>query len=252
MSVQLLPLRGIPLIRAGTDVASIIIESLKFSDIALQDQDIVVIAQKIVSKAEHRSVLLAEITPSPKARELALKTDKDPRLVELILQESIGIVRQKRGVLITRHRLGFVVANAGIDQSNIDHSEGEQALLLPRDPDRSASRIRQKIAACTKSDIAVIICDSVNRPWRLGSVGMAIGVAHTAVLDDRRGTPDLYGRELHVTVSNRADSIATAALLVLGETDEKVPVAVVRGLPKLSEEDGAYRAIRPLEDDLFQ
>ena len=173
-------------------------------------------------------------------------------MVELILRESTGIVRQKKGVVITRHRLGFVAANSGIDQSNVDHADGEQALLLPLAPDRSAQEIRATIANGTNANIGVIISDSVNRPWRLGSVGIAIGVANTAVLDDRRGETDLLGRTLKITVSSRADSIATAALLVMGETDESVPVAVVRGLTPLAGPDGAHRGNRPLEEDLFQ
>ena len=229
-----------------------LIKVLENSSVSLRDHDVVVVAQKIVSKAENRMVALASVTPSPRAQQLAINVDKDPRLVELILRESIGIVRQKKGVLITRHRLGFVAANSGIDQSNVDHSNGEHALLLPIAPDRSAQKIRATLAEQTNSNIGVIISDSVNRPWRLGSVGIAIGVAHTAVLDDRRGDTDLFGRVLNITVSNRADSIATAALLVMGETDENIPVAIVRGLTPLDGLDGAHRGNRPVEEDLFQ
>lgn len=251
MSVQVLPLRGIPLIQAGTDLAIVILKALKISRVSLQDDDVVVVAQKIVSKAEDRRVSLDSVNPSERARRLAVEVDKDPRLVELILQESTGIVRHKRGVIIARHRLGYVMANAGIDQSNVDHTIGEHALLLPRDPDQSALKIRTKLAERTNTNIGVIISDSVNRPWRLGSIGIAIGVAHTAVLDDRRGHQDLFGRELHVTVTNRADSIATAALLVMGETNERIPAVVVRGVPSTSGPDGAQRGNRPLTDDLF-
>ena len=252
MSVQILPLKGIPFIQAGTDLGTVLLDALKNSNVNLSDHDIVVVAQKVVSKAENRMVALASVTPSHEAHQLAIDVDKDPRLVELILQESTEVVRQKKGVLITRHRLGYVLANSGIDQSNVDHTAGEHALLLPLDPDRSAQEIRATLVAGTNSDIGVIVSDSVNRPWRLGSIGIAIGVAHTAVLDDRRGHFDLFGRELHVTVSNRTDSIATAALLVMGETDENIPAAVVRGIPPLVSPDGAHRAIRPLEEDLFR
>ena len=252
MNVQILPLQGVPVIQTGVDLGSVLLKVLKDSNLNLQDHDVVVVAQKIVSKAESRSVALDSVTPSPRARQLAIDVDKDARLVELILQESVSIVRQKRGVLITRHRLGFVAANSGIDQSNVDHSDGEHALLLPLDPDRSAQEIRETLANGTNADIGVIISDSVNRPWRLGSVGIAIGVANTAVLDDRRGRFDLFGRMLKITISNRADSIATAALLVMGESDEAVPAAIVRGLPHLNGSDGAYRGNRPLEEDLFQ
>ena len=252
MSVQVLPLRGVPLIKAGEDLGSILLKVFENSDVSLRDHDVVVVAQKIVSKAENRMVPLDSVTPSQWALQIASDVDKDPRLVELILRESIAIVRQKKGVLITRHRLGFVAANSGIDQSNVDHSDGEQALLLPLAPDQSAQEIRSILADRTNTNIGVIICDSVNRPWRLGSVGIAIGVAHTAVLDDRRGDSDLFGRILNVTVSNRADSIATAALLVMGETDERIPVVVVRGLSHLDSPDGAHRGNRKLEEDLFQ
>ena len=252
MNVQILPLRGVPIIRGGEDLGSILIKALEHSEVSLRDHDVVVVAQKIVSKAENRMVALDSVTPSARALRLAIDVDKDPRLVELILRESIGIVRQKKGVLITRHRLGFVAANSGIDQSNVDHSDREHALLLPLAPDRSAREIRATLIDCTNTDIGVIISDSVNRPWRLGSVGIAIGVAHTAVLDDRRGDTDLFGRVLNITVSNRADSIATAALLVMGETDECIPAAVVRGLSPLDSPDGAHRGNRPLEEDLFR
>lgn len=252
MNVQILPLRGIPLIQADADIAAVILAAMKKSSMSFKDHDVVVVAQKIVSKAENRKVALDSVNPSPEARSLALEVDKDPRLVELILQESTGIVRRKRGVIITRHRLGYVAANAGIDQSNVDHRDGDQALLLPRDPDQSARQIRAKLVASSNANLGVIISDSINRPWRLGSIGVAIGVAHTSVLDDRRGHHDLFGRELHVTVSNRADSIATAALLVMGETNERVPVAVVRGVPMVNGPDGAQTGNRPLTDDLFQ
>lgn len=250
--MQILPLRGVPDIKGGENLGSVLLEVLNNSKVSLKDHDVVVVAQKIVSKAENRMVALASVTPSPRAQQLAIAVDKDPRLVELILRESVAIVRKKKGVLITRHRLGFVAANSGIDQSNVDHSNGEHALLLPLAPDRSAQEIRTKLVDGTNTHIGVIISDSVNRPWRLGSVGIAIGVANTSVLDDRRGDTDLFGRILHVTVSNRADSIATAALLVMGETDERIPVAVVRGLSPMAGSDGAHRGNRPLEEDLFQ
>lgn len=250
--MQILPLRGVPLIRGGEDLGFVLLKVLEHSNVSLTDHDVVVVAQKIVSKAENRMVALTSVTPSPRAQQLAIEVNKDPRLVELILRESIGIVRQKKGVLITRHRLGFVAANSGIDQSNVDHSDGERALLLPIAPDRSAQKIRATLADRTSTNIGVIISDSVNRPWRLGSVGLAIGVANTMVLDDRRGDTDLFGRVLNITVSNRADSIATAALLVMGETDESIPVAVVRGLSPLAGSDGAHLGNRPLEEDLFQ
>lgn len=195
---------------------------------------------------------LASVTPSTEAISLARETEKDPRLVELILRESDAVLRKKPGVLIVRHRLGLVGAQAGIDQSNIQHGEDENALLLPEDPDASARRLRDDIAARTGINVGVIVSDSMNRPWRLGTIGGAIGSAGITVLDDRRGGQDIYGRELKVTMINRADSIATAATLVMGETTEKTPVALVRGFPAENSPHSARDIIRPLEEDMFR
>ncbi len=240
------------MVRAGDDLAELIADALERSDYELADSDIVCVAQKIVSKAEGRLIALASVTASAEAVELARETDKDPRLVELILQESTELLRKKPGVLIMRHRLGLVGAHAGIDQSNIDHEEGECALLLPVDPDHSARQLRSALAARTGAKVAVIITDSANRPWRLGTTGIAIGAAGLTVLDDQRGGSDLYGRELKVTLINRADSIATAATLVMGETTERIPVAIVRGLPTADDGQTAQMINRPLEEDLFR
>ena len=242
---------GVPLVHAGDDLAELIGEALLRSDVPLSDGDVVVVAQKIVSKAEGRLVRLSDVHPSPDALQLAEETGKDPRMVELILRESTDIVRKAPGVIIVRHRLGLVSANAGIDQSNIDHREGECALLLPQDPDRSARRLRSDLMQKTHKCLGVIVSDSVNRPWRLGSVGIAIGSAGVTVLDDRRGTRDLFGRELQVTVINRADSIATAAMLVMGETSERVPVAVVSGFAPEDGKQTAGTSVRPVDEDLF-
>ena len=201
--------------------------------------------------SEGRKVLLKDVTVSAAALEVAAETEKDPRLVELILQESKEIIRKKPGVIIVRHRLGLVGANAGIDQSNIDHSDGECALLLPEDPDLSAMKIRRTLLDITGSVVGVIISDSMNRPWRLGTVGTAIGSAGLDVLDDRRGTQDLFGRELKVTVANRADAIAAAAVLIMGEATEAVPAAIVRGLKVGDSEQAARDCIRPRAVDLF-
>jgi len=226
--------------------------ALERSDHELTDSDIVCVAQKIVSKAEGRIIALATVTASAEAVELARETDKDPRLVELILQESTDLLRKKPGVLIMRHRLGLVGAHAGIDQSNIDHEDGECALLLPLDPDHSARQLQAALRVRTGAKVAIIITDSANRPWRLGTTGIAIGAAGLTVLDDQRGGTDLYGRELKVTLINRADSIATAATLVMGETTQRIPVAIVRGLPIAEEGHTARMINRPLEEDLFR
>ena len=177
-------------------------------------------------------------------------------MVELVLTESTEVVRKKPGVLITRHRLGLVGANAGIDQSNVAHDNGEMALLLPVDPDASATRLRADLRRACGADVGVIITDSANRPWRLGTIGIAIGAAGFNVLDDQRGGHDMFGRELKVTLTNRADTIATAALLVMGETTEKIPAAVVRGVslrvPGPNTEEHATALVRPLEEDMFR
>jgi len=237
---------------AGDDLPGLILTALAGQHLELVAGDILVIAQKIVSKAEGRIVSLATIAPSSAAVTLARETEKDPRLVELILRESDAVLRKKPGVLIVRNRLGIVGAQAGIDQSNIEHGDDENALLLPEDPDASARWIRDAIAARTGVRPGVIVSDSMNRPWRLGTIGGAIGSAGILVLDDRRGGHDIYGRELKVTMINRADSVATAAILVMGETTEKTPVALVRGFPAEDSAQTARDIIRPLEEDMFR
>jgi len=245
-------LKGIPMIKADDDLAALIVEAMTNSTLAVAEGDILVVAQKIVSKSEGRQVLLKDVVPSAEAVKLAQETDKDARLVELILRESSNIVRKAPGVIIVRHRLGFVGANAGIDQSNIGHEEGESALLLPLNPDLSARRLRAALEKLTGKRLGVIISDSMNRPWRLGTIGGAIGSAGITVIDDRRGQQDLFGRELKVTMINRADSIATAAMLIMGETTERVPAAIVRGFPAENSGQVAADCIRPEADDLFR
>lgn len=249
LSIQ--TLQGLPIIHDGDDLCVLIADAMTRAKVSLDDGDIVVVAQKIVSLAEGCLVRLDDVLPSVRALELAAETEKDPRIVELILTESVDIVRTKPGVIIARHRLGIVGANAGIDQSNIDHADGEVALLLPENPDQSARNLREALAGQTGLRIGVIISDSMNRPWRLGSVGIAIGSAGLDVLDDRRGHADLFGRELKVTISNRADAIAAAAVLLMGETTERTPVAIVSGLAGESSEQKAADSIRPEPDDMF-
>ena len=251
-SLTITPLAGIPMVRAGDDLAAMILTALGAQKLALEAGDILVVAQKIVSKSEGRQVSLASITPTPEAIQLAKETEKDPRLVELILRESTTVLRKKPGVLIVRQKLGLVGAQAGIDQSNIEHGADENALLLPEDPDRSARQIRDTIAKRTGVRPGVIVSDSMNRPWRLGTIGGAIGSAGIQVLDDRRGLHDIYGREMKVTMINRADSIATAATLVMGETTERTPVALVRGFAQEDHAQTARDIIRPLEEDMFR
>ena len=249
--LTVLPLRDIPLVEEGDDLCELIGAALLRANLSPQDGDVLVVAQKIVSKSEGRMVRLDSVTPSARALELAEEVDKDPRVVELILRESTDIVRQAPGVLIVRHRLGLVSANAGIDQSNIDHSEGEMALLLPENPDQSAANLREALQQRFGKSLAIIIGDSVNRPWRLGSVAIGIGSAGLEVLDDLRGSNDLFGRELMITLVNRADALATAAVLVMGEASEQTPVALIRGCKGALGEQTARDAIRPLDQDLF-
>jgi coenzyme F420-0:L-glutamate ligase/coenzyme F420-1:gamma-L-glutamate ligase len=243
------PLRDIPLIQSGDDLAAIILASLEQSGWALQNGDVLVMAQKVVSKAENRIVDLASVTPSPRAIELAAEVDKDPRLVELILSESNAVVRHRPGVLIVEHRLGFVMANAGIDRSNVNG--GEQALLLPLDPDRSAAEIRRVIAARTKADVGVLIIDSFGRAWRNGTIGTAIGASGIPTLLDLRGRPDLYGRPLETTEVGWADELACAASLMMGQASEGRPIILVRGVTEAGE-GSASDLVRPKEKDMFR
>jgi coenzyme F420-0:L-glutamate ligase/coenzyme F420-1:gamma-L-glutamate ligase len=238
-------------VQSGDNLCELITTALARSGLELANGDVVVVAQKIVSKSEGRKVFLKDVDATQDAIDLAEEVDKDPRLVELILRESTQVVRSAPGVLIVRHSLGIVCANAGIDQSNIEQADGESALLLPRDPDQSAQSLRNAIKTATGKQAGVIISDSINRPWRLGTVGIAIGSAGVTVLDDRRGESDLFGRELVVTMSNRADSIVNAAMLLMGETTESIPVVLVRGLPLENSEQLASDAIRPPAEDLF-
>jgi coenzyme F420-0:L-glutamate ligase/coenzyme F420-1:gamma-L-glutamate ligase len=240
------------MVRPGDDLATMVLDGLAANRLTPEDGDILCLAQKIVSKAEGRLVALEGVEPSEQAIALASETEKDPRMVELVLRESTEVMRKRVGVLIVRHKLGLVGAHAGIDQSNVDHSAGEQALLLPIDPDASARRLRDTVLARTGKRVGVIVTDSHNRPWRLGTIGAAIGVAGVRVLDDYRGGYDVYGRELRVTLINRADALAAAATLVMGETTEKIPLAVIRGFAAEDVTDTATMINRPLDEDLFR
>jgi coenzyme F420-0:L-glutamate ligase/coenzyme F420-1:gamma-L-glutamate ligase len=252
-SLEVVALRGVPLIRAGDDLVDLIASALELNDVTLRAQDVLVVAQKIVSKAEGRIVDLATIEPSARARALAADVAKDPRLVEVILSESVRVVRARRGVLIVEHRLGFIMANAGVDQSNVAPAEGsERVLLLPENPDRSAETLRRRLAALTGIDVAVVINDSFGRPWRQGTASVAIGVAGLPGLIDLRGQPDLFGRRLEVTVVGFADEVAAAASLLMGQADEGLPVVLVRGLSWSVPESTAASIIRSPNEDLFR
>ena len=255
-SLSIHALSGVPLIAEGDDLAAVILNALDASDQVLRDGDIIVLAQKIISKAEGRAVALSGVKPSFAAQDLSARCDKDARLVELILSETDHVMRVRRGVLIVRHRLGFVLANAGIDQSNVDqggsHQEGGPvALLLPLDPDGSAAAIRAALRAATGVDVAVVIIDSFGRAWRNGTCGVAIGCAGLAGLLDLRGTPDLYGRELATSELGLADEVAAAASLAMGQAAEGSPVVLLRGVGYGRREGTAAELVRAPEMDLF-
>lgn len=251
--LRLVALPGIPLIRTGDDLAELTLAALQGLGEKLQPADVLVFAQKIVSKAEGRLIDLRQIAPSPQATELAQTVRKDPRLVELVLRESRRIVRVAPDVLITEHRLGLVMANAGIDQSNVaGDAECEFALLLPEDPDASAQQLRQRLGTLTGCAPGVIISDSFGRPWRLGTVGVAIGCAGFPALLDLRGQPDIFGRRLRVTMVGRGDEVASAAALLMGQSAEARPVVLVRGLPAAQVMAASATLIRPAGEDLFR
>jgi coenzyme F420-0:L-glutamate ligase / coenzyme F420-1:gamma-L-glutamate ligase len=243
-------LPGIPMIAAGDDLAAIIVAALREGGFSLAPGDVLVLAQKIVSKAEGRNVDLATVTPSPRAVTLGKETGKDARLVELILEESTEVLRHRLGVLIVAHRLGLVLANAGIDRSNVDGRE--HVLLLPRDPDGSCAELRGAIAAATGVDVGIMIIDSIGRAWRNGTIGTAIGVAGLPGLLDLRGTPDVFGRPLETTEVGLADELAAAASLVMGQAGEGRPVVLARGLGYGRRDGTARELLRTREKDLFR
>jgi coenzyme F420-0:L-glutamate ligase/coenzyme F420-1:gamma-L-glutamate ligase len=212
-----------------------------------------VVAQKIVSKAENRFVEVAGVVPTQQAIELAAATRKDPRFVQIVLNESRRIVRHRENLIIAEHRLGFVMANAGIDHSNVAPADGtERVLLLPLDPDRSAAALRDQLIEAYRVPIAVIVSDSFGRPWRRGTVGVAIGAAGLPAAIDWRGRPDLFGRALEVTETGFADEIAAAASLVMGQAAEAMPMVLVRGLSWTAPDCPAAALVRPPEHDLFR
>jgi len=252
-SITYLAVPGLPLIHPGDDLAALIGDALEAEQLQLVSGDIVVVAQKVVSKAENRYVELKDVRPSEQAQSLADQIDKDPRYVEVVLSESAEVVRFRRNVLIVAHRLGFVMANAGIDQSNIEHADGEErVLLLPRDPDRSAAALKARFDAAFGVEVGVIINDSFGRPWRNGVVGVALGVAGLPSLLDAIGAPDLFGRPMQVTEIAAADEIAAGASLLMGQAAEGLPVVVVRGLTFAAAARRASALVRPRERDMFR
>lgn len=243
-ALSLTALPGLPMVRPGDDLAGLLAAGMARAGLTPQPGDVLAIAQKIVSKAEGRSVALESVTPSAAARRLAAETAKDPRVVELILSESRRVVRARPNLIIVEHRLGFVMANAGIDQSNV--GEEGHALLLPVDPDASAAALAARLG------LPVVITDSFGRAWRRGTVGVAIGVAGLPALLDLRGQPDLFGRELRVSITGFADEIAAAAGLIMGQGAEARPAVHLRGLDWSAPPNPAAELLRVGEEDLFR
>ena len=248
--VEMFALKGIPLVEPGQDLAQLIATALQANNVSLMDNDLVVVAQKVVSKAEGRVVSLAEVKPSAEAVERGGETDKDPALVQLILDESNEIIRQDHGVIIVEHRLGFVMANAGIDQSN---ASAGKAILLPEDPDASAAHLAAALSEISGRRLGVIVSDSIGRAWRNGTVGHALGVAGLKPLIDLRDTPDLFDRPMQVSEVGLADEIAAAASALMGQGDEAKPVVIVRGFPAIPDDQASVQALlRPKSMDLFR
>ena len=277
--LTLTPLPEIPLIHEGDDLAETILQSCNLANLELKDDDILVLAQKIVSKAEGRLVNLADVEPSPRAFQLAEETAKDPRVVELILQESNEIVRKRPGLIVVEHKRGFICANAGIDKSNVSPhpslppkteegtnsplpllGEGlgvreemdEHVLLLPKDSDKSAKELRGKLEKATGLNLGILIIDSHGRAWRNGTVGMTIGISGIPALVDLRGDEDLFGRELKITQVGAADELAAAASLMMGQANEGKPIVHARGFPYPLRKSRLSELIRSKREDLFR
>jgi coenzyme F420-0:L-glutamate ligase/coenzyme F420-1:gamma-L-glutamate ligase len=251
--LEAVALPGMPLVRPGDDLAGLIRDALAQAGLALAAGDVLVLAQKIVSKAEGRLVRLDTVQPSAEARRLAERTGKDPRLVEVILAESREVLRVRDNLIIARHRLGMVMANAGVDHSNVEGAEGEVVLMLPEDPDASCARLGAALMRDTGCHVGVIVNDSVGRAWRRGQIGTAIGCWGLDALQDLRGRPDLFGRPLQVSEAAVADEIAALATLLQGQADERQPVVLVRG--RFADPASRGRAadlVRPSEQDLFR
>jgi coenzyme F420-0:L-glutamate ligase/coenzyme F420-1:gamma-L-glutamate ligase len=251
--MELIALDGVPHVHTGDDIASLILDALARTGITLEARDILVVAQKIISKAEGRVVLLDSVEPSQRAIEIAPLVEKDARLVEVILRESREVLRMRAGIIIVEDVRGLVLANAGVDASNVNADGGDgSVLLLPVDPDASAAQLRAELHTRSGHNIGVIINDSIGRAWRNGTVGTAIGVSGVPALLDLRGTPDLFGRELRTTDLGLADEIAAAASLLMGQAGEGQPVILVRGVPYDRRDSAARELLRPKALDFFR
>jgi len=255
MTLSLTPLQGFPLIYPGDNLPDIIAQALVQNALDLQDGDILVLAQKIVSKSEGRLVNLTTVEPSQDAQYYANITEKDPRLIQLILSESQEVLRAQKNIIIVQHKLGFISANAGIDHSNVDGpwgNPGDWVLLLPQNPDASAKVIRESLEARYQSNIGVLIIDSHGRAWRNGTVGVTIGLSGMPALVDLRGESDLFNYRLRVTQVAAADELAAGASLMMGQAHEGTPVVLARGFPYPLRESYLGELIRPKDRDLFR
>jgi coenzyme F420-0:L-glutamate ligase/coenzyme F420-1:gamma-L-glutamate ligase len=249
--LTLVAVPGIPLIGKGDDLVAILLDALRAAAIELADGDIVVVAQKLISKAEGRTVALSTVEPSAAAIELAAATEKEPAIAQLIIDESRRILRSRPGVIIAEHKLGFVLANAGIDRSNVE-ADADVVLLLPENSDQSAAELRAGLSAALGIQLGVIIADSVGRAWRMGTTGMTLGCAGVEALANLRGRHDMFGRELQVSEHAIADSVASAAELIMGEADEATPVVIVRGLDQGTATQNSQVLLRPNDEDMFR
>lgn len=248
-------LPGLPLVQPGDALADLIMDGVRRAELGIQDGDVFVLAQKIVSKSEGRLTYLPDIEPSSEADNLAAVTGKDPRILEVILRESRSVLRQRDGLIVVEHRLGFVCANAGVDRSNVRGAYGDDqdwVLLLPENPDRSARQIRDGLVKATGKRLAVMIIDSHGRAWRMGTVGVCIGAAGFPALLDLRGEPDLFDVTLKSTEVGLADEIAAGASALMGQANEGRPVIHLRGLPYPLREGSSEELIRPESEDLFR
>ena len=251
-TISLYQLQGIPLIHSGDDLCTIIIDSVHSNKFQWSYSDILVIAQKIVSKSDGCLVNLKQIQPSKRSIELTSRTEKDPRLVELILSESKKVIRFKKGLIVVQNHQGVILANAGIDHSNVEQDdEKEQVLLLPKNSDVSAEKIHKNLFARTGFHLGVIINDSIGRAWRNGTIGTAIGVAGLPAILDLKGRDDLFGNPLQVSEQAIADELASAASLIQGQADEAIPVVLIKGFKTLLDNIPASGLIRDIKNDLF-
>lgn len=251
--IELIALENFPLVQPGDDLCALILDNAKNNGISLRDGDVVVLAQKIVSKSENRYVDLKTITPSQQAIELAQKANKDPRAMEVLLGESREILKTRMNVVIVEHNNGYVHANAGIDHSNIKQVDGKELLLmLPKDPDASAKQLREQLKEKAGVNVSVVINDSFGRAWRIGVCGTCIGAAGFEVVDNKIGHQDLFGNILQITQVAVADEIAAAASLVMGQADEGRPVIIIRGLTLKPSAEGSKALLRKKEEDLFR